>query len=80
MSELLGRRCAMGCQSWPDDEAYATCPICEELTRLYRGINPLSEKDAASLANKANFERYYEHEHVQDNDPLTDEELAAMGI
>jgi hypothetical protein len=52
----LGRRCEAGCESWPDDPRYATCPLCAEPTTRYRNLQPLSQSEAAHRA----FEAFYE--------------------
>lgn len=56
----LGRRCDMGCETWPDEAEYARCPVCEEPTSRYRDVHPLSPEDAQSKVNHIKFERYYE--------------------
>lgn len=56
----LGRRCAIGCQTWPDHKQYALCPTCGERTRRFRGVSPLSEEEAQSIKNHADFETYLE--------------------
>lgn len=54
-----GRRCSIGCESWPDEPIFAKCPICGETTRRYRGLKPLSNAEAQSVLLNAEFETYY---------------------
>lgn len=56
----LGRRCAIGCETWPDEPLYSKCPTCGESTRRVRGVQPLPKDEAQSLLLHANFETYYE--------------------
>ena len=57
----FGRRCAIGCESWPDEDDYKTCPICGEVTTRYNNLLPLDSEEAASVANHARFEEFYEN-------------------
>lgn len=50
-----GRRCELGCVTWPDLPQYHECPICGEPTEAKPNFRPLDEDDAAALA----FEEYY---------------------
>lgn len=52
----VGRRCEYGCESWPDSEQYAKCPLCGEPTTRYSNLSPVSDVEARELA----FEAYYE--------------------
>lgn len=52
---MIGRRCEIGCETWPDTDKYKRCPECGEPTKRYRGVEPLSEEEAAPLA----FEAFY---------------------
>jgi hypothetical protein len=54
-----GRRCSLGCESWPNQELYAKCPYCGEETKAYTGLSPLTEDEAASILRRQEFERYY---------------------
>jgi hypothetical protein len=55
-----GRRCGIGCESWPDDDEYAVCPRCGEETERYRNLNPLDEDEARSIKLHLEFEEFYE--------------------
>lgn len=55
----LGRRCDMGCETWPDDDDYARCPQCGEPTTRYRDVHPLDADDARSKRLHIEFERFY---------------------
>lgn len=66
----IGRRCALGCESWPDQALYSTCPLCGEKTRRSHGLKPLSVDDANSILLHIQFERYYERRCRERQDPL----------
>lgn len=51
-----GRRCDLGCESWPDDDKYKKCPVCGDKTTRYTNLDPISEEDAAHVL----FEHFYE--------------------
>jgi hypothetical protein len=53
----IGRRCEIGCETWPDVGAYRVCPECGEPTTRYRGenIRPISEEEALPRL----FEAFY---------------------
>lgn len=50
-----GRRCDVGCASWPDEEQYAVCPVCGEETIRFSNLTPMTQ----SQANHTEFEAYY---------------------
>ena len=50
----------MGCQTWPDSEAYKVCHQCGEPTRRYRGVEPLTPAEAESLVKHLDFEAFYD--------------------
>lgn len=52
----LGRRCELGCETWPDDNRYNKCPTCGEDTTRYKGVTPLEQDEA----NHAEFLAFYE--------------------
>lgn len=52
----LGRRCDIGCLTWPDDNKYKVCPICGEPTTRYRGVTVADDDEI----NNAYFEAFYE--------------------
>ena len=58
--EKRGRRCDNGCESWPDDDQYNICPVCQEETSKYSNLIPLDPEEAVEIAVRASFERYYE--------------------
>lgn len=76
----IGRRCAMGCATWPDETTYLDCPICRKATKRYRGADPMTPKAALSAKKYADFDHYYETVHQQDTAPITNDELKEMGI
>lgn len=53
--QTFGRRCAMGCATWPDDERFKVCPACGQSTVKYRGVTPMDEDEA----NRYAFEAFY---------------------
>lgn len=55
-----GRRCDLGCESWPDDDIFDTCPVCGEETERFSNLRPLSEEEATSLRLHLSFEDFYE--------------------
>ena len=55
-----GRRCELGCESWPDESDFDFCPSCGEPTVRYSNLTPLDADEAHSLRRHAAFERYYE--------------------
>lgn len=54
-----GRRCDVGCESWPDDDAYETCPVCGEPTERFSNLRPISDEEARSMRLTLEFEQYY---------------------
>jgi hypothetical protein len=57
-----GRRCDMGCESWPPTDAYKECPVCGEPTTIYTNLYPVAEDEAESRVNHLLFEDFYENE------------------
>lgn len=55
-----GRRCDLGCESWPDLNTYDECPTCGEPTKRYSNLHPLSDVDARSTALHYRFDEFYE--------------------
>lgn len=55
-----GRRCDLGCESWPDDKKYAECPACGEPTKRFSNLDPMDEREAALFMSHVQFEVYYE--------------------
>jgi len=56
----VGRRCDVGCESWPDEAIYSTCPICGEPTTRYSNLQILPADEAESILLHQQFQRYYE--------------------
>ena len=54
-----GRRCEIGCESWPDKEEFKKCLRCGEPTTRYSNLNPLPLDEAMSLLSQARFNAYY---------------------
>jgi hypothetical protein len=80
MASDLGRRCPMGCETWPADEKYKHCPICGEGTRLSRGVAALDPEEARIKKAYADFESYYNDIHEPDLRPLTVAECQALNV
>lgn len=55
-----GRRCDIGCASWPNHDDYKTCPQCGEPTRLIRNVQPMEADEARSIMLHLRFEDYYQ--------------------
>ena len=56
----LGRRCDLGCESWPDEALYTRCPRCGNPTERFTNLSPLDSDEAASILSHIEFDRYYE--------------------
>lgn len=57
---MPARRCAMGCESWPDEPIFGTCSVCGEQTQRVRNINPtVSREYARSMKLHELFEKFY---------------------
>lgn len=65
-----GRRCPLGCASWPDEALYAKCPVCGEETDRFNNLQPLSSSEArarrleeqrknAADIQRERFEKFY---------------------
>lgn len=78
----IGRRCDMGCETWPDEDDYKECPQCGEQTRRCRGVRPLSSEEAQSRKAHLDFEALYEVHaaEVGELSPLTQEECERLGL
>jgi hypothetical protein len=55
-----GRRCDIGCESWPDEVLYKTCPECGQPTERFSNLRPLDSDEALSILLHKQFETYYE--------------------
>jgi hypothetical protein len=53
---MIGRRCEIGCETWPDTDDYEICPVCSRPTRRFRNVSPMNESEA----RHAHFEAFYE--------------------
>ncbi len=62
--DRLGRRCAAGCETWPDSETFNVCPICNEETTRFRSVTPITEEEATSFMLNLQFEQFYKR-HCQ---------------
>lgn len=57
----LGRRCAIGCLTWPDEKnKYGTCPVCGEKTTRYRGVTVADEDEINAALFEAHYREYDE--------------------
>jgi hypothetical protein len=59
---MIGRRCKMGCSTWPDKSTYSLCPSCGEATFRFSGITPLTDEQASFVVKQLEFEDFYENE------------------
>lgn len=56
-----GRRCDMGCESWPNDSVkYGVCPQCGMETSCFSNLHPLTKDEAEQRVKEIEFERVYE--------------------
>lgn len=55
-----GRRCAIGCESWPDELIYQKCPECGEPTERISNLSPIHPEEGRSILRHKAFERFYE--------------------
>lgn len=57
---MPARRCAIGCESWPDEAIFTTCVHCGEQTRRVNGAEPtIDREDARILKLHELFEQFY---------------------
>lgn len=58
----IGRRCTLGCETWPDALLFRKCYVCGEDTRRVRGetVEPLSDEEAMKIVLYHEFEKFYE--------------------
>lgn len=54
-----GRRCDIGCETWPDDDRYEECVHCGEPTTRFRNLRPIPEDEAELVVSYLKFEEYY---------------------
>jgi hypothetical protein len=55
-----GRRCDLGCASWPDSDEYNECPTCGEATTRFGNLTPLPDDEARTITLKIKFDEFYE--------------------
>jgi hypothetical protein len=67
----FGRRCSLGCESWPDDDKYNSCEVCGEKTKRYRNLSPLDEDEANSRVQNIRFDAYYEKRCAERGIPVS---------
>lgn len=60
-----GRRCDIGCETWPDQPIFAKCPECGEKTGRFRNLEPMDVDEAHSIVRHKAFEHYYERRCAQ---------------
>jgi hypothetical protein len=56
-----GRRCEIGCESWPDSLDYSVCPRCGGETERMSNLRPLSDLEARRIKTHIDFEEFYEN-------------------
>lgn len=56
---MSAARCSACGISWPDAKDYRKCPQCQGKTDAVSNETAIDSSVAASLANHAEFERYY---------------------
>lgn len=57
-----GRRCDLGCESWPPDDEFENCPICGQPTTRYSNLYPLDLDEALAIKGRLDFDDFYTHE------------------
>jgi hypothetical protein len=55
-----GRRCDLGCASWPDSDEYDICPYCDQETTRYTNLTPMDPEEASKAKSHVLFEDFYE--------------------
>jgi hypothetical protein len=55
----VGRRCELGCESWPNKDLYKRCPECGQPTEVYRNLDPIDDEEAESRLLHAQFVLFY---------------------
>lgn len=58
--DTWGRRCELGCESWPDSLEFNTCLRCGGPTKRYSNLQPMSLEEGRSALAHAKFTAYYE--------------------
>jgi hypothetical protein len=66
----FGRRCGVGCASWPDKALFAHCPQCGEATTRYSNLTPLSDDEADSILLHKEFDKFYARYCAQLGQPV----------
>lgn len=54
----IGRRCASGCLTWPDEGMYMRCPTCGEKTTRYRGVTVADQDEVDEAMFEAVYKRH----------------------
>lgn len=54
-----GRRCDLGCETWPDYDLYRSCLECGERTTRFSNLKPMSDAEAISRLRRFEFEKHY---------------------
>lgn len=57
--DTWGRRCDLGCESWPDTLDFEKCLKCGEPTTRYSNLSVLDFDEAQRLLRIAKFNAYY---------------------
>lgn len=77
-----GRRCTMGCATWPDEALYSKCPECGETTDRFRnaGDDLLDNDEAKSRLLRAQFLVYYERWDAQRDPERVDADAPPIDV
>lgn len=65
-----GRRCEIGCASWPDKAIYMTCPQCGSKTVRFSNVHPMTDEEAESILLHQQFDAYYAKWCAQKKQPV----------
>lgn len=82
---MPARRCSIGCESWPDEDLFATCSHCGGETQRINNISPTVDRAAAvSFKLHSLFDDWYERRcqelGIPSHGPLPDDyEILSQG-
>jgi hypothetical protein len=69
--QTWGRRCDLGCESWPDLLEFQTCVRCGSETTRFSNLRPLSVEEARKIAREIEFNAFYERRCAEKKIPST---------
>lgn len=58
---MSARRCAIGCETWPDEMIFSRCSYCGEPTRRIGNLEPTVDREEATRVKLYElFDEFYE--------------------